>query len=115
MTDAFVSVDNHCLAADHGQHVAFRTDAGAGSATDAICSVDVRMLRLRSLGEQLSFFGCLARTGFPFLQALQVNHQEKETDDPAYAVSDERIQSSRNTPVRIEVRYESSPARRRHS
>ena len=94
MPDAFVPVHDDSLAADHGEHVAFGTDAGAGGAANAVITVDVRVLRFGSFGKQLALLGGLAGTSLPLLQASQVDHQEEKTDNPADAIRDECIHTS---------------------
>src|SRR5712692_1078812 len=46
VANAFVSVDDDSLARQHSQNVALRANHGARCATDAICRVDMGMLRL---------------------------------------------------------------------
>ena len=94
MPDALVPIHNDSLAADHGEHVAFRTDAGAGGAAYTVITVNVRVLRLGSFGKQLALLGRLAGTSLPLLQASQVDHQEEKTDNPADAIRDECIHTS---------------------
>ena len=94
MPDAFMPIHDDGLAADHGEHVAFGTDAGAGGAANAVITVDVRVLRFGSFGKQLALLGGLAGTSLPLLQASQVDHQEEKTDNPADAIRDECIHTS---------------------
>src|SRR5205085_2792639 len=51
MTDAFVSINDDGFAAEHGEHITFRTNHGASRAADAVVGVNVRMLRLWSFRE----------------------------------------------------------------
>src|SRR6476646_11060124 len=94
MPDALVPIHNDSLAADHGEHVALRTDAGAGGAANAVITVDVRVLRFGPFGEQLALLGGLAGASLTLLQAPQVDHQKEKTDNPADAVRNECIHTS---------------------
>ena len=69
VADTFVPIHDDGLATDHRQHVAFRADAGAGGAADAVIVVDVRVLRFGSLGVELTLLSGLAGARLPLLQA----------------------------------------------
>src|SRR5208282_2389595 len=79
VADAFVSVDDHGLSADHAEDVTFRADHRAGCAADAARGVNVRVLRLRAVGAQSAFFDSGASFRGFFLLLLQV--VEKESCD----------------------------------
>ena len=116
VANALVSVDDDRLAPDHGQHVAFGADAGAGAAANAVVVVDVRMLRLGAFGKQFAFLRGLESTGFLLLQALKIDPDEEEGDQAADSVSDESIHGRlRSIQGRIEVRCEQEPARQTRS
>ena len=78
-----MTVHDDGLAADHRQDITFRADAGAGGAADAVIVVDVRVLRLGSVGIKLTLLSGFECTSLPLLQASEVNHQKEEADDAA--------------------------------
>ena len=81
MSNAFVAVDDHGLATDHPQHVAFRAHHRARRTTDAVVIVDVRMLRLRAVGSQFALFRRFFYLYRFFLFLLQVVRKEAANDD----------------------------------
>jgi len=83
VADTLVTVHDDGLAADHRQDITLRAHAGAGGAADAVIVVDVRVLRLRSVGIELALLRGLAGQSLPLLQASEVNRQKDEADDAA--------------------------------
>ena len=65
MSNTFMAIHDDCFAADHGEHVAFGADGGAGRASNAVVIVDVGMLRFGAFGEKLSLLSGVARAGPP--------------------------------------------------
>jgi hypothetical protein len=74
--DAFVAVDDHGLAADHAEHIAFRADHGVGSAADTVGIVNVRVLGLRAIGAEFALFSGFKRSLGPLLFLAQVIEEE---------------------------------------
>jgi len=80
MTNALISVDNHCFAADHAQDIALRADQGAGSAADTVGIVNVRVLGLRTIRAQLALFRGLASLRRSLFFLVQIVEQECSDD-----------------------------------
>ena len=80
MADAFVAVDDHGLAADHAENIAFGADHGAGGAADAVIVIDVRVLGLRAVRAKFAFFSGGSGGGV-FLLFLAKMEIEERTDD----------------------------------
>src|SRR5947209_20291118 len=85
MDVTLVTVHHDGLAADHRQDITFRADAGAGGAADAVIVVDVRVLRLGSVGIKLTLLSGFECTSLPLLQASEVTNQKEDGDDCADA------------------------------
>jgi len=72
-------IDDHRLAAEYSQHVAFGTHFRARAATDAVAGIDVRVLRLWPFGVCVPLRS-LARQCFLSLVAPDVEEQRDSND-----------------------------------
>ncbi len=82
MADAFVAVDDRCLAGEHRQDIAFGAHLDARPTPDAVRRVDVRMLRAGAIRVQIAPLGRGARRGLLAIGAAHVSYNGKEQEQP---------------------------------
>jgi hypothetical protein len=93
VANTLVSVDEDGLAPKHRQNVALRTYHGTRRAADAICGVDMRMLRLRTVRPQASFLRGLAGESLLSRLFLEISPDEQERHGQSDQQADEVIHS----------------------
>jgi hypothetical protein len=80
MAYALIAVHDNGLASEHCQDIAFRADVSAGSTTDAIIGVDLRVLGTRAFRVQFAFFNGDARLFFLFSHFSEMKKEKGEDD-----------------------------------
>jgi hypothetical protein len=75
-----MAFDDGGLAVQNPQHIAFRACVHTGAAADAPFEVDMWMLRLGSVGKQLTVFGRRNRSRLSLSMPNQVTDYEEQDD-----------------------------------
>ena len=81
VADAFITVDDYCLATEHGEHIAFGANGRAGGAADAILRVNMGVLGLRAIGAQRTLLRGFLGAGVLGVLLLEIPAHKKHRND----------------------------------